>query len=258
MVAAHSTFQKIVNDICMQVGLPTITDTDSFNSRTGLQRPHLQIIMYVDDADAKLTLRLSEIFTKRRFVEQTQAGVKTLPINDLTSLEGIKYHSVRCNTPGHERRLNFIPYDMYRENDGSDLSNIPTGAPRSWTYFDSPDSDGATATTREMVISPTPDDVYEIEYSAKISHQPLTRHDDKIIWPVEYEHVLVSWGRAAIESKLGTADLSSYAQAALDNVRQWATGPADEPIKASFGGASVGLECNWNIGTTGYEWGDYY
>lgn len=250
----HSEFRDIVNTICMQVGLPTITDDAKFNSLSGLMRPHVQLIKFVDDADAKLVLRLSEIFTTRRFETSTQVNVKELEIDALADIEGIKYHSFRCNSSGGFSRLNFIPYNIYREMQ-PDLDKLDTGRPRSWTYFEQPQGDGVDQTTRQVVLYPVPDDAYKIEYMAKVNHKPLKLADDKILWPPQYEHVLIAFGRDMLEQKMGIGNQTVYAQAALDNVKQWASGPLDRQTKVSFGGLSIGAnETSWDVGNIGYDW----
>jgi len=253
----HSQFGDICNAICRQVGLATMTDEAKFNAKSGLQRTHLQIIMYVDDADAKLALRLSELFTTRRFVTNTADGVKEVDINAMADLEGVKYHSFRCNTAGNQKRLNFIPYDVYRELNPN-LQDLEEGAPRSWTYFDQPEENARSQSTRQVVLYPVPDGVYELEYSAKVNHTALTNYSDKVLWPPQFEHVLINFGRAMIEEKMGTGNYMEYAQAALDNVRQWATAPADNVKKVNMGGVKIGgAETNWNYGNIGFEWGGY-
>lgn len=255
MAEEHSTFGDICNTILQQAGLPKITDTEAFNSRSGLQRPHSLVIAYVDDADAKLVVRLTEIFTGRRFVGSTTANQKTLDVNELTDLEGIKYQSLRL-VDRTGRRLNFMPYHIWREYN-PDLDNLRTGSPESWTYWDQPEEDGLEQTTKQIVLYPVPDATYQIEYSAKVNHQKLVNFDAKILWPSKYEHVLTGFGRSMLEEKMGTGDYSAYAQAALDNVRQWATGAADKVKKASFGGAKIGTETNWKSGDIGYYWEQY-
>ena len=39
---------------------------------------------------------------------------------------------------------------------------------------------------------------------------------------------------------MGTGNYMEYARAALDNVRQWATAPADNVKKVNMGGVKVG------------------
>lgn len=250
MAVAHSTFQEIVNTILQQSGLPSITSAATFNARTGLLRPQLQAILYTDDADAKLMVRLTDLFAMRQFSASTTASSPVVSLDDICDIEGVQYHTVRCNG----QPMRFLSYNEYRSMYATD-ADVPEGAPMYWSYKNTPSADAQRA--NQIIMIPTPDAAYVVEYGAKILHKPLALATDVILWPKPYEHVLVAFGRAALAEARKTGDMSGTAQAALDNVRQWAIGPQDKPLKANFGGLSIGLDNRWTNGSSGYDWSNH-
>jgi hypothetical protein len=106
--------------------------------------------------------------------------------------------------------------------------------------------------TREnkIRIYPTPDDIYEIEYCAKLIAASLLTDTDVIVWPAECEDVLITWAGEMLENKLGVdATMTQYAQMALDQVRAWYERPID-----SRRSVKLGLRINDGLGdTSGYD-----
>lgn len=224
---AHSTYRTTVDRICLEAGVLPSDTNDQFNDNTQLSAPTLKAKLFTDTCNRLLIRRMNKLFTARLFTLTTLADQEDYEVDPVTNVEGISYHSVRCNTTGAARRLDNVPYVEYRDQ-YADLTTMPTGKPQQWVAIATASADGVERANKIRIL-PTPDDTYEIEYQAKINASPLTSADDIILWPVEYEDVLWHWARAMLEGKLGAGvGTEAYAEAALDSLKVWGTGPVEQ------------------------------
>jgi hypothetical protein len=247
---AGSKFIDICNKIAWKCGQNSF-DSSTFDDTSTLDRPQAQIKLYAETSNQMLMVRLTELFTERYYTLQTVAGVSDYPVDASCNLEGVKYHSMRCNTTANAREIDYMTYNEYR-NLVPDPSLATNSKPQRWTDLTTKIADAGPADN--IRFWPTPDDVYEIEYRAKLTAKPLSSQNDTILWPYQYEHVLILWGEAMMKRKLGDASVDDYAKEALDSVRAWAPGPMDKGMQASFGKLYIkGTQRN----TSGFQWGPY-
>lgn len=226
-----------------------------FDIDANLQRPEKQVKLFVNNVDAKLFVRLNELFTERAFTLTNTANVSECEVDPLTSLESIKYHSLRCvDQDATPQRMVFLDYfNEWRERYPTD-EDVPAGFPQYWTYR-------ATKSASEFVdpkilLAPVPEDVYTFEYWAKLNHKPLTLGTDKILWSPVYEHVLVDCAREMLGTQAGpNQQLSYYAQQALDGVKAYAKRPVDKRLRTTFGGLKID-DGMYDAGIAGYVVGE--
>lgn len=232
---ANSSFKDIWLTAGKEVGIQVSTFSDAqFDNDAQLTAPALKLKMFINKCNKMLIRHLNKNFTQRLFTFNTADGVAVYPLDLTTQLEGILYHSVRCNTTGANRPLQHMAYNLFRET-YTDLTTVNSGKPIYWTDLI---SGAAVGNTRENSIrlTPIPDDIYEIEYAAKLVAENLITHDQTILWPVETEDVLITWAGAMLENKLGVdKNLDDYAQMALDDVRAWYERPIDKKLAVRMG-----------------------
>lgn len=222
----NSTYFNSVNRVLREEGKDPILTEDAFNSGA-VDRVQLQAILFYDHCNRMAARRLNKLFTNRVFTFNTVEDQADYELDELTHLEGIRFHSVRCNTTGAARPLNNIPYDEYRDSLYPDLSLVPSGKPTDWVACYSNSAMG-TERGNKIKISPVPDGIYEIEFIAKIVVPPLLLAADFIYFPPEYEDVMWTWTQNWLRQKLGKdASMDDYAREAIDSVRAWGTAPPD-------------------------------
>lgn len=248
MPITNADFYNTITRMALEVGVLPPTDRGTFNDNNLLPSPLVKLKLYTDKCQRMLIRTLNKKFTQRLFTLTTLAAQSTYDVDPLTNLEGVMYHSVRCNTTGSVGPLHNLAYNLYRET-WQDTSLIPQGKPQQWVAAITPSSAGVERDNK-LIILPTPDAAYEIEYASKINMQPLVNDDDIIMFPPEYEDVLWTWGEAMLESKLGVdATMGDYAQMAIDSCRMWGERPIDEKR-----GVRMGVQ----IKTSGNLSGSYY
>lgn len=257
MAQQHSQFIDIVNRVLWNCGYTAIPDADTFADENQLEKPQNQAKWYVYDANQKLLRRMSELFSQRGpYNLSTQNGVSDYDITSDSSVESIMWHTFRVMTTGFVRRLEYITWNDYRMLYPDPTLIIPT-CPIYWTdILTSPSSD---VRTNQIRLVPTPDagpdgQGYILEYSAKLDAAPLKLATDKILWPPVYEDVLVTWGEALLKRQLKVDDMGAYAEAAVNAVKAWATGPVERPLSLSFGDTRIYGPRKHD----GYYWGPAY
>jgi hypothetical protein len=237
---------------CYEVGITPPTTHAQFEDNTLLPSPTLKLKLFYDSCQRHLMLTLNGKPTERRFAFNTVAGIADYDLDPLTKVENILYHTVRNNTSGFAQRLWNKPYNEYRDM-YADLATISQSAPQWWVAKPTPAEAGVTRTS-SIILVPTPVQVFEIEYLAKIVAQPLVLATDIIMFEPEYEHILWTWAKAMMESKLGVdMTASQYAQSAVDQYRAWTKRPQEEKR-----GVRMGVSFNSSSGDSGrYDNSDY-
>jgi hypothetical protein len=254
---ANNDYFTTVQREAVEVGIQPLTNDAAgraaFNDDTKLSAPYLKLKKFTDKCQRMLIRTLNKTFTKRQFMFNTTAGVagtlKMFSLDALTNIEGVEYHSVRCNTTGAAQPLANLSYREFRET-WTDTSKIPVGKPQQWVAVTTPAAQGVNRLS-QFIILPIPNAVYQIEYEAKISTQPLVNDVDVILFPVEYEDVLWTWAEAMLESKLGVdATMADYARMVIDSCRMWTERPIDEKRGIKMG---VKLKINGTLSGSYYD-----
>lgn len=247
--SGNSTYYATVYRMAQEVGIQPPTSEAQFDDDNQLPSPLLKLKKYTDKVQRMLIRTLNKTFTRRIFTFNTTQGTTTYELDAQTNIEGVGYHSVRCNTTGAAIPLWNLPYNEYREM-WTDETTVPQGKPQRWVAVITPISEGVNRIS-SMLILPTPDANHTIEYEAKITARPLLAHDSVILFPPEYEDVLWTWGEAMLESKLGVdATMADYAQMVIDHCRMWSERPIDEKRGVKMG---VQISSRNDVGGNNYD-----
>jgi hypothetical protein len=250
---ANSTYLAGVTRCCLEVGVTPPNSAEQFNDNNRLPSPTLKIKLFYDTCQRQLIRTLLGKPTERRFEFNTVADQSDYDIDPLTKVESILYHTVRCTTTGFTRFIGNKTWNAYRSM-YSDPTTIATGAPQFWICKPTPAESGVERTS-QIIIVPTPNAVYAIEYLAKISAQPLVNATDLIMFEPEYEDVLWTWAKAMLESKLGVdATAERYAQSAIDQYRAYTKRPQEEKRGMRMG---VSLDTNDGSDRGNYDYPDH-
>lgn len=229
----NSTYLSICDTIAKATGLNPAVSAAAFNDDTQLPSKYVIIKMYVDIASRLAVMRMNERWLKREFqIFLSQGTNYPYPLDDTVSAEGLVYHSFRCTTPGAARDL----YAWKSGNDDSyltfrkfypDLTAIPTGAPTSYVLVPIQSNE---VNAHELLVYPTPDSAYTLQYQAKINPVQLVLAADLIQFPKEYEVALITTAKALFTSELGKGDpslITSIAEQAVAATKAWASGPLE-------------------------------
>lgn len=215
-----------------------------FVNEDDLERPQVQIKRFIQTCDSLLMLRQNKLPYHRRYTFNTAADQSDYALSNTTNLEAIKYHSIWYNVEGQEYELSNRPYSQYKEQR---LSQLASGKPLYWTAL--PSEENVATRTNYIRLSPTPDDVYEIEYVAKKTAPSLSAYTDVLLWDDIYIQPLYLAGASMLRAETDGMSLAEQASAAINAVRVWSTGPIDERRGVHFGGLSL----NDNLRSSGWS-----
>lgn len=237
----HATYKSVVNEALKQCGYAPIPDSVGFTDDAAQEQPQVLARVFCNEQCAMMALEFDDLFNQRSFQLNTVAGTREYPTDELTNIESIMFHSLRCNTAGSPQRVDYLPYEEFRDRyPDADLTTMATGSPQLWTYTPSPIAAG-NQRTNKLLLWPIPDAPLVYEYWAKLIYTPLVNATDKIIFPPDYQIALVSGIRAMLERKGKTDDYSDYSEKVKALIKQKATGPVENKIRTR-NSARVGWE----------------
>lgn len=228
---SNSTYREICDKIAkMTIGRPA-ADDNTFDDDTLLPADYVCLKTYVNIANQLAVLRMNERWLQKEFSLQLAAGTAyPYPLDDTVSVEGLAYHSFRCTTPGAARPLlawsadgGDSSYLAFRQA-YPDLTLLPSGPPAAFIIIPVGQAEN---NAHNLLIYPTPDQGYTLQYLAKINAVELTNHDDLIQWPGEHEVALLMMAASFYQSQKGILDvslMSSVAAQAVESVKAWASG----------------------------------
>ena len=248
----HATKLSIINKVLVQCGYAPIVEAN-FDNDAALEAPQQRAKEYFEESYASLNVELHELFTQRTFQLDTVAGTREYPVDELCDIESIMYHSLRCNTAGAPRLVEFLDYEEFRDRyPDADLTTMATGDPWIWTYTASAVAAGVERTNK-ILLYPIPDTPRIYEYQARLIYTELENATDKIIFPPAYQHILVANLRKMMERKAKTDDYSDYANEVKATVKQWAGGPTEKRMR-SRNSAKVGGSLTTGQGLNGSKY----
>lgn len=196
---ANSTWRALANEAYKLAGLKPIDNDASFNDDNLLEKPYMQGKYAVRLAHKHLTPRAVRHFATKRIELPVSAGAAVYQLDTGINPSAIKLRSFFDVTAGGGR-LNYMDEDEFTAR-YPDLTLVPTGRPTNWILLTSERTD-ASAIWRVRIF-PTPDADYDLQYKAQLNAYPLNVGSDIVLWPEEYEHVLIEFAWHLLERGLG-------------------------------------------------------
>lgn len=230
---ANSTWIQLTNQGLRQSGLPEIPDdgTTFNNPNLGLMTRY-QICMreFIKITHDIVSVDLPVAFARRRFQLNINATANTYQLDSGMSVESITFNGFRnlSITPPGPPVLRNWTYE-YFSSKYADPSLISSGAPTHYILLPPLRTD--VSPIYRVQLFPNPDQAYSLEYIAQLNPYQLLLDTSPVLWPPEYEHIIILQARFELEDLLGEGKAGSlYAQAqkAYSKARQKATQPSAE------------------------------
>lgn len=234
----NSTYLYTVNKCLEGCGQRQIPDAATFNDPIKLlSRVQQQARFFVDLVNRMYLRTMCKGFVIREFQIFTSPppAPNLYPLDASISAESLIYNSLFNITPQTTPDAPITAHPLhnweYREFRTwfPDFSIIPTGPPQRWILLPRQANDDPSS-PRQIMFYPVPDAQYTINYQGKLSAVPLVVDTDELVWPVEYEDIIWTYGAAFLERALGEGkegDIERYAELALKEVSRWSTNPEE-------------------------------
>lgn len=231
---ANHTWISLTNAVLRGSGLVEIPDDSvTFNSpNAGLMtRYQLAARECVRLVHEQVCVDLPVGFARRRFtlnIDDTQGAI--YPLDTGISVESQTFDSFRnlSASPAGPGVLRNWTYEYFTKR-YPDITQIYTGAPTH--YINLPPLSTDESPVYRIRVFPTPDQAYTLEYVAQLNRYELLLDTTAVLWPPEYEHVIIKMARFDLEDLLGegkAGSLGLQAYKLYEKARQKATQPRSE------------------------------
>lgn len=229
---ANNTYRGMTNRLLRQRGLPEIVSDDVFNQPNAGLMARYQLVAreLIAIIHEMACVDLPVNFARRRFelpIDNVQGAI--YPLDTGMSIESLTFDSFRNITPNASGPLRLANWTYEYFSARYDQSMIPSAPPTNFIIL--PVERTAASPIYRVRIYPNPDKAYTIEYIAQLNPYSLVNATDTVLYPPEYEHVILMEAAAALEDLLGEGKGGSIyvqAQRAHSKARQKATAPRAE------------------------------
>lgn len=233
MVLAHKTFKEVHDRVCDLLGLLPCSESD-FN-QDNIDRPQIKLKRFISLFQQQAMRMMSKQFNTLTFEINTAEGQDTYPVDDLTCIECIKYHSVRNITSGIP--LLFMSFEEFRDMYPGGTPDTQ-GQPTIWVPKYGTAADGADIPNR-ILFSPIPDGIYTIEYAAQLIAFEITNASDKIVLPPQWEDLIIMGAYDMYKQNIGQGNWMGYIMQVLSQVFAVSSGPQERKMAVSFGDLKI-------------------
>lgn len=230
---ANTTWKGLTDRLLRKSGLDAIASEAAFNNpsqglMTRYQMAAREIVSIIHE---KVSVDLPVNFARRQFtlpIDNVQGAI--YPLDSGMSVESLTFDGFRnlsASPPGPGVIRNWT-YEYFTAR-YPDISQISSGAPTHYIIL--PVARTAESPLYRVRFYPNPDRAYTIEYIAQLNPYPLTVATSPLLWPPEYEHVIVEMAQFNLEDLLGEGkalSLGQQAELAYRKMRQKATAPRAE------------------------------
>ena len=228
---ANATWRQATNECLLLASLDTFATDADFDNNNG-EKYQIFAKRAVKLANSYLGTRCHRHFTERRIPLITSAGQSTYPIDTGISPESISVRSFFNNTTDptlkqYNGELRNWKYSEFLKA-WPDQLLIPAGKPSMWVMVPLERTD--VSPVHKILIYPTPDNVYQLQFEAKLNPYVLNASTDPILFPPEYQHSLTMFCWALLEEDLGEGKgqmAAGLAQKAAEEVYLMAGVPRD-------------------------------
>lgn len=224
----NSSWMTLTNRLLRNSGLSEIPSTTAFDTPgQGLMTRYQSCAKeYIKISHEESSVDLPVNFARRRFQLPIDQNNSIYSLDAGMSVESITFDSFRNLTVNGGQtwgNLRNWTYEYFTSK-YPDTGLIYSGAPTHYILL--PVARTAISPLYQVRIFPNPDKAYSLEYIAQLNPYALNLSTDLVLWPPEYEHVLVNTARYSLEDILGEGKAGSVgmlAKMAYQKMRQKAT-----------------------------------